>query len=182
MLDTNLSETVFQYIFTNYKINNEKLIFVNIKGQEETFKGSDNSAIKVVFPYYGGAVLKESIEKLNKDLISENKDEEVVKVIILNGTKTSGLARNATNIFKSLGFKIIKFANADRDNYSNTLVINNSDNLEMAMKVGDVIRARNVKPISEFHTDILGLDGSDISPDVIVILGDDFDGRYVKHR
>ncbi|QMU99527.1 LytR family transcriptional regulator [Borrelia sp. A-FGy1] len=182
MLDTNLSETVFKYIFTNYKIKNEKLVFVNIKGQEETFKGRDNNVIKVVFPYYGGAVLKESIEKLNKDLISENRDEEVIKVIILNGTKTTGLARNATNIFKSLGFKIVKFGNADRDNYSNTLVINNSDNLEMAMKVGEVIRVRNIKPISEFHADILGIDGSDIIPDVIIILGDDFDGRYVKHR
>ncbi|UGQ17556.1 LCP family protein [Borrelia sp. RT1S] len=182
MLDTNLSETVFKYIFTNYKINSEKFIFVNIKGQEEIFKGNDNSAIRVVFPYYGGAVLKESIEKLNKDLISENRDEEAVKVIILNGTRVSGLARKAANIFQSLGFNIIKFANADRDNYFNTLVINNSDNLELAMRVGDVVRARNIRPISEFHTDILGLDGAAVSPDVIIILGDDFDGRYVKHR
>ncbi|UER67925.1 LCP family protein [Borrelia sp. BU AG58] len=182
MLDTNLSETVFKYIFTNYKINSEKFIFVNIKGQEETFRSDDNSTIKVVFPYYGGAVLKESIDKLNKDLISENRNEESIKIIVLNGTRISGLARKAANIFQSLGFNTIKFANADRDSYSNTLVINNSDNLELAMKVGDVIRAMNVKPISEFRTDILGLDGSAISPDVIVILGDDFDGRYVKHR
>ncbi|AWG43131.1 LytR family transcriptional regulator [Candidatus Borreliella tachyglossi] len=183
MLDTSLSETVFRYIFTNYKINNENIIFINIKGQEEIFKDNENSLIKVIFPYYGGAVLKETIENLNRDLVSEkSRDEEIVKVVILNGTKTSGLARNASAIFDSLKFKVVKFANADRDNYLHTLVINNSDNLEMAMKAGDVIRVRDIKPISEVSIDTSGLYGSDVSPDVIIILGDDFDGRYVKHR
>ena len=182
MLDTNLSETIFKYIFTNYKMNNEKSIFINIKGQEETFKDNDDNLIKVIFPYYGGAVLKESIENLNRDLMGENKNEEAIKVIVLNGTKTAGLARNVADIFKSFKFKVVRFGNADNHNYSHTLIINNSDNLEIAIKVGDVIRAKNIKPVSKFHIDILGLDTSDISPDVIIILGDDFDGRYVKNR
>ncbi|WP_421622510.1 LCP family protein [Borrelia sp. MN22-0132] len=181
MLDTDLSETVFKYILANYKINNEKFIFVNIKGQEETFKDNNDNLIKVVFPYYGGAVLKESIENLNRDLMGEARSEEVIKVIVLNGTKTAGLARNAADIFKSLKFKVVRVGNADRHNYSHTLIINNSDNLEIAIKVGDVIGARNIKPISEFRVDILGLDVPDMSPDVIIILGDDFDGRYVKN-
>ncbi|BCR22191.1 LCP family protein [Borrelia sp. HM] len=182
MLDTNLSETIFKYIFTNYKMNNEKSVFINIKGQEETFKDNDDNLIKVIFPYYGGAVLKESIENLNRDLMGENKNEEAIKVIVLNGTKTAGLARNVADIFKSFKFKVVRFGNADNHNYSHTLIINNSDNLEIAIKVGDVIKAKNIKPVSEFHIDILGLDTSDISPDVIIILGDDFDGRYVKNK
>ncbi|WP_024653271.1 LCP family protein [Borrelia persica] len=182
MLDTNLSETVFKYILTNYKINDEKLIFINVKGQEETFKDDDDNLIKVVFPYYGGAVLKESIENLNRLLIDGTRTEDVIKIIILNGTQTPGLARNVSDIFKSLKFKVLRFGNADKHNYSHTLIINNSDNLEIAIKVGNVIKARNIKPISEFHMDVLGLNLSDMSPDVIVILGDDFDGRYVKSR
>ncbi|AHH10979.1 LCP family protein [Borrelia coriaceae] len=182
MLNTDLSETVFKYILANYKINNEKFIFINIKGQEETFKDNDDNLIKVVFPYYGGAVLKESIENLNRDLMDKAKNEEVIKVVVLNGTKTPGLAKNAADIFKSFKFKVIRFGNADRHDYSSTLIINNSDNLEIAIKVGDVIKTRNIKPISEFRIDALGLDLPDMSPDVVIILGDDFDGRYVKNR
>ncbi|WNY69884.1 LCP family protein [Borreliella andersonii] len=182
MLDTNLSEVVFKYIVKNYKINNDKIISINIKGQEEIFKDNDNNLIKVVFPYYGGAILKESVEKLNKELVNEGA-EEIVKIIVLNGTKVVGLAKKTANIFNSLKFKVLKFGNADKNSYENTLIINNSDNLEMAVRVGEAIKASNIKPISEVQTKrLLELDDLDINPDVIVILGDDFDGRYVKSK
>ncbi|WPM05567.1 LCP family protein [Borreliella sinica] len=182
MLDTNLSEVVFRYIVKNYKINNDKVISINIKGQEEIFKDNDNNLIKVVFPYYGGAILKESVDKLNKELINEGL-EEIVKIIVLNGTKVVGLAKKTANIFNSLKFKVLKFGNADKNSYKNTLIINNSDNLEMAVRVGEVIKASNIKPISEVQTSkLLELDNLDINPDVIVVLGDDFDGRYVKTK
>ncbi|WKC78306.1 LCP family protein [Borreliella turdi] len=182
MLDTNLSEVVFKYIVKNYKINNNKIISINIKGQEEIFKDSDNNLIKVVFPYYGGAILKESVDKLNKELVNEGV-EEIVKIVVLNGTKVAGLAKKTANIFNSLKFKVLKFGNADKNSYKNTLIINNSDNLEMAVRVGEVIKAVNIKPISEVQTKrFLELDNFDINPDVIVILGADFDGRYVKSQ
>ncbi|WNY63210.1 LCP family protein [Borreliella carolinensis] len=181
MLDTNLSEVVFKYIVKNYKINNDKIISINIKGQEEVFKDNDNNLIKVVFPYYGGAILKESVDKLNKELVNEGA-EEIVKIVVLNGTKVVGLAKKTSNIFNSLKFKVLKFGNADKNSYKNTLIINNSDNLEMAVRVGEAIKTSNIKPISEVQTKMLELDSLDINPDVIVILGDDFDGRYVKSK
>ncbi|EEF84482.1 LCP family protein [Borreliella spielmanii] len=182
MLDTNLSEVVFKYIVKNYKINNNKIISINIKGQEEIFKDNNNNLIKVVFPYYGGAILKESVDKLNKELINEGL-EEIVKIVVLNGTKVVGLAKKTANIFNSLKFKVLKFGNADKNSYKNTLIINNSDNLEMAVRVGEAIKTTNIKPISEVQTKkLLGLDNLDINPDVIVVLGDDFDGRYVKSK
>ncbi|AEW69112.1 Hypothetical protein KK9_0819 [Borreliella garinii BgVir] len=182
MIDTNLSEVVFKYIFKNYKINNDKIISINIKGQEEIFKDNDNNLIKVVFPYYGGAILKESVDKLNKELVNEGA-EEIVKIVVLNGTKVAGLAKKTANIFNSLKFKVLKFGNADKNSYKNTLIINNSDNLEMAVRVGEVIKATNIKPISEVQTKrLLELDNLDINPDVIVVLGDDFNGRYVKSK
>ncbi|AJA90559.1 hypothetical protein OY14_03925 [Borreliella chilensis] len=182
MLDTNLSEVVFKYIIKNYKINNDKIISINIKGQEEIFKDNDNNLIKVVFPYYGGAILKESVDKLNKELVNEG-SEEIVKIIVLNGTKVAGLAKKTANIFNSLKFKVLKFGNADNNSYKNTLVINNSDNLEMAVRVGEAIKTANIKPISEVQSKRLSeLDNLDISPDVIIVLGDDFDGRYVKSK
>ncbi|WKD01097.1 LCP family protein [Borreliella americana] len=182
MLDTNLSEVVFKYIVKNYKINNDKIISINIKGQEEIFKDNDNNLIKVVFPYYGGAILKESVDKLNKELVNEGA-EEIVKIVVLNGTKVVGLAKKTANIFNSLKFKVLKFGNADKNSYKNTLIINNSDNLEMAVRVGEAIKTPNIKPISEVQTKrLLELDNLDINPDVIVILGDDFDGRYVKSK
>ncbi|WP_210361441.1 LCP family protein [Borreliella valaisiana] len=182
MLDTNLSEVVFKYIVKNYKINNDKIISINIKGQEEIFKDNGNNLIKVVFPYYGGAILKESVEKLNKELVNEGL-QEIVKIVVLNGTKVVGLAKKTANIFNSLKFKVLKFGNADKNSYKNTLIINNSDNLEMAVRVGEVIKASNIKPISEVQIKrLLELDNLDINPDVIVVLGDDFDGRYVKSK
>ncbi|MBB6212892.1 LCP family protein [Borreliella californiensis] len=182
MLDTNLSEVVFKYIVKNYKINNDKIISINIKGQEEIFKDNDNNLIKVIFPYYGGAILKESVDKLNKELINEDA-EEIVKIVVLNGTKVVGLAKQTANIFNSLKFKVLKFGNADKNSYKNTLIINNSDNLEMAVRVGEAIKTSNIKPISEAQTKrLLEFDNLDINPDVIVILGDDFDGRYVKSK
>ncbi len=53
----------------------------------------------------------------------------------------------------------------------------------MAVRVGEVIKTSNIKPISEVQAKrLLELDNLDINPDVIVILGDDFDGRYVKSK
>ncbi len=98
MIDTNLSEVVFKYIVKNYKINNDKIISINIKGQEEIFKDNDNNLIKVVFPYYGGAILKESVDKLNKELINEGA-EEIVKIVVLNGTEVAGLAKKNSKYF-----------------------------------------------------------------------------------
>jgi hypothetical protein len=62
--------------------------------------------------------------------------------------------------------------NADNDQYVNTVVLDRKGNMDNAKKVADIIHATRIysKPDPQM----------DQAVDVTVILGKDFDGRYVK--
>ena len=91
---------------------------------------------------------------------------------VLNGTRTVGLANRAREVLQSYDFEVMAPNNADNDQYANTVVLDRKGNLEDAKKVADVIRCTRIfsKPDPQM----------DQAVDVTVILGKDFDGRYVK--
>jgi hypothetical protein len=91
---------------------------------------------------------------------------------VLNGTKTPGLASRARELFQSYDLEVLAPGNADNEAYANTVVLDRKGVLENAKKVADIIRCRRIfsRPDPQM----------DQAVDVTVILGKDFDGRYVK--
>jgi hypothetical protein len=99
-------------------------------------------------------------------------DSLTVTVEVLNGTKTPGLAPRARELFQSYDLEVMAPNNADHDQYQNTVVLDRKGKPENAKRVADIIRCTKIfsKPDPQM----------DQAVDVTVILGKDFDGRYVK--
>jgi hypothetical protein len=129
----------------------------------------------LLFPFHEGRILLETVSQL-QDILSrtdvDSHEDLVISVEILNGTTNNGLAARTAQIFKSYGYNIVSVSNADRDDYRNTVIIDRRGNMESAEKAADLINCERI------HTDLYP--GMDESVDVTVILGKDFDGRYVK--
>jgi len=96
-----------------------------------------------------------------------------VSLEILNGTKTTGLARRTREIFQSFGFDVVSFSNAEDQDLEKTVVLDRRGNPENAGKVAQVIRCNRV--LTEIPEN-----AAQVPVDVTVILGKDFDGRYCK--
>ena len=184
LFSTDMNKESFKSFITVFKkINTERMILQRILGDRRTI---DDQIL--LFPYYDGNLLKETIKQTllsikNEDVIS---DEEInIKIEILNGTNIPGLAARTAHFFTNLGFDVVSTKNADRNDYEKTVVITRGINSVSANKIAGIIRCNNIEPSSEKPSvAIAGEDNIIINSaariDVTVILGKDFDGRYCK--
>lgn len=151
-------------------IDSKSLVLQGIIGDQRTLQGKN-----ILFPFYDGNLIKETVQKINKTLAKIDvldDDALSINVEILNGTNLSGLASRTAQLYKSFGFKIAAIANAELNDYSRTIVLDRKGNPEAAKKVAELIRC------DQIHSQID--ENRDETVDVTVILGRDFDGRYVK--
>lgn len=127
----------------------------------------------LLFPHQEGRWLRESVRQVVENLSSEEsiRDENIViRLEILNGTEVTGLAARTAELYRSYGFDVVAVGNAQRDDIAETIVLNRSGSDVFARRTADIIRAPQV----EADTD------AQAAVDVTVILGEDFDGRYVR--
>jgi anionic cell wall polymer biosynthesis LytR-Cps2A-Psr (LCP) family protein len=148
----------------------ERMILQRVLGNSRMVDGRE-----LLFPHQDGDLLREAV----KQTVEANASSEFVPaqdltitVEIFNGTKTPGLAARTRELFQSFDLEVLAPANADTDDYENTVVLDRKGKLENAKKVADIIRCRKVfsRPDPQI----------DQAVDVTVILGKDFDGRYCK--
>jgi hypothetical protein len=87
-----------------------------------------------------------------------------IKVEVLNGTKTRGLARRATRYLRDRGFDVVGSGTAAEQRDS-TLVIDRSSHPEWAYIVGRAMKAKvSAQPDSSRYLDVTVILGSDWSP------------------
>ncbi len=170
-LSTNLSGRALPaFLREMKKVDAERVIFHRVLGSTRTVDQKE-----LIFPHFEGDLLKETLKQtLDTIASSEVIQEEQLSVSlqILNGTDVSGLARRAANVFQSFGYDVALVGNADRTDYARTVIIDRKGMQEVARKVADLIHCDRV--ITQMDSSV------DLSVDVTVILGKDFDGRYCK--
>jgi anionic cell wall polymer biosynthesis LytR-Cps2A-Psr (LCP) family protein len=152
------------------KLDAERLIFQRVLGSSRVV---DNK--ELLFPHFDGELLRETVKQTQETIASQEllPDEEVtVTLEVLNGTQVTGLAARAANIFRSFGYDIVTIGNADGSDYQKTVVLDRRGKLEPARRVAELIKCERVytRPDEEV----------DVSVDITLILGKDFDGRYCK--
>lgn len=125
----------------------------------------------LVFPLYNGDLIKEVVEQTEEGLISSI---QKVSVSIYNGTNVQGLAHNTMVVMKSANFDVISTANADRSDYEHTVIIDNYGNEEGAAQVANFLHCSYIVQAKENQ---VNADAAIV--DFAIILGADFDGRYV---
>ena len=115
-----------------------------------------------------------------KILIStSNEFESLIYVLeIKNGTTTQGLAHNTSILYQNASYDVLSAVNADRNDYEKTVIIDHIGNKEVAKIVGEFIRCTNIVEEEAATAETDAVTASDV--DFTIILGKDFDGRYVR--
>lgn len=152
------------------EIYTDRLVFQGILGNRRILDGK-----MVLFPYYDGKLIKETVQRVAETLARDDdfgEDLLTIRVEIQNGTNVNGLASRTAQVFESYGFQAVSVTNADRDDYERTVVLDRRGNPEAAQRVAELIRCEQI------HTRID--EDRDETVDVTLILGKDFGGRYVK--
>jgi polyisoprenyl-teichoic acid--peptidoglycan teichoic acid transferase len=153
------------------RFDSERMVLQRVLGTTRTTADGRD----LLFPHQEGDLLKQAV----KLAMSANASREfvppdtlTVTVEVLNGTRTVGLANRARDIFQSYDMEVMAPNNADNDQYANTVVLDRKGSMETAKKVADIIHCNRIfsKPDPAM----------DQAVDVTVILGKDFDGRYVR--
>ena len=171
LVRTNLSvRALASFVQEMGRFDSERMVLQRVLGTTRTVDGRE-----LLFPHQEGELLKEAV----KQAVAANASSEFVApdslsitVEVLNGTKTPGLANRARDLFQSYDLEVVPPNNADNDQYQNTVVLDRKGKLDDAKKVADIIRCTRVysRPDPQM----------DQAVDVTVILGRDFDGRFVK--
>ncbi len=134
----------------------------------------------LLFPFYDGQLIKDVVRQTTAALISldENAGSRTYVLEIQNGTSVQGLARNTAVLLQGAGYDVLSTVNADRNDYEKTVIINHIGNAEVAKNIGDFIHCKDI--IDEEIVSDKDADSNSFSVDFTIILGRDFDGRYVK--
>ena len=172
---TNLKEeeetTLFEAIAD---VDSESIIKQTITGSLRRVDGQ-----QLLMPDNNGEFIKEAV-KTTTNLLASTDGTLTSRVYVLeiqNGTTTQGLARNTAILFQNASYDVLSPVNAPRNDYEETVIIDHIGNMEVAKIVGEFIRCSNIReatPEEEAESSSL-----DAGVDFTIILGRDFDGRYV---
>lgn len=134
-------------------------------------------SVPLLFPNYEGQLLQETVRQTKATLAStENVGIAFLpsKIEIQNGTARNGLGSRTAQVFTSMGYDVVSIRNATETS-AYTVVVDLSGNLEAAQKIASVIRANRVYSLA-----LANEEDVNVAVDVRIILGSDFDGRYVQ--
>jgi anionic cell wall polymer biosynthesis LytR-Cps2A-Psr (LCP) family protein len=141
----------------------------------------------LLFPYYDGSLIKEIVRQSLGALtrqVEGSLTDRVFTVEILNGTGTTGLAGRTAELLRGFGYDVIAIGNAERGDYESTEIIDRSGYEEMVRTFAEIIHCTNIRfedPIPEEISPEMGmyLQSFEYKSDFTLIIGRDFNGRYV---
>lgn len=158
------------------RLDGERLVPQRVTGSLREVDGK-----QLLFPFYDGQLLKDIVRQAIAGLVSEDASaqERIYALEILNGTKSQGLARNTSELFQSFGYDVIRVGNAENVDYDKTVVIDRIGNTAVAEAVALIIQCENIQSTSVVFTPEDDY-GTEAIVDFTIILGKDFNGRYVR--
>ena len=171
---TNLDDDSLLYVLSEIaNVDTERLLPQTVLGSSRVVDGKE-----LTFPNYDGELIKESVQMSTTQLTTtEDVNSRVYVLEIQNGTLTQGLARNTELLLRGVGYDVLNAINADNSDYEKTVIINHIGNAAAAKSLGDFIHCSNIVD-DEVRPDSAGL-AADTMVDFTIILGRDFNGRYV---
>lgn len=172
---TNITEEETITLFeTIAEADSESIIRQTITGSIRNVDGQ-----QLLFPLNNGEFIKEAV-KQTTNMLSSSDGSLTSRVYVLeiqNGTTVQGLARNTSILFQNASYDVLSAVNADSSDYEKTIIIDHIGNEEVAKMVGEFIHCTNIRQATaEEEMESLN---AEASVDFTIILGKDFDGRYV---
>jgi hypothetical protein len=144
----------------------------------------------LLFPYYDGSLIKEIVRQSLGSLtrqVEGSLSERVFTVEVRNGTGLNGLAGRTAELLRGFGYDVIAIGNAEREDYEKTEIIDRSGYEDMVKIFSDIIHCTTIKseiPVQsnldgELTMQNLELQNLEYRSDFTLIIGRDFNGRYV---
>lgn len=155
-------------------IDADRLKHQTVTGSEKIVQGET-----LLFPYYDSQLIKDVFKQTTTALISASgtATSRVYVLEIQNGTTETGLARNTGALLQNAGYDVLSMINADSSDYEKTVVIDHIGNEAEALSLASFINCTNIVTDEVKENDELEADSL---VDFTIILGKDFDGRYVR--
>jgi anionic cell wall polymer biosynthesis LytR-Cps2A-Psr (LCP) family protein len=171
-------------LFDEYaKINMDRVSIQSVSGTIREVSGQT-----LLLPSYNGNLIKDVVRQTLGGLtrqLENSLSDRVYTVEVLNGTATNGLASRTAELLRGFGYDVISIGNTEQSQ-EDTLIIDRSGLSGIVQYFGDIIRCTNFQkeaPDSELGgLDTLNLQNLNYKADFILIIGRDFDGRYVTNR
>ncbi|GHV24285.1 LytR family transcriptional regulator [Spirochaetia bacterium] len=142
----------------------------------------------LILPSDDGDLIKRIVLQASGTLSRPAEDfsgERVFTVEVLNGTISSGLAGRTAELLRGFGYDVINIGNADQDDYDETFIIDRSGSGEIAREFAETIRCKDIRfeqvSLEDPELD-LNIRNFDYTSDFTLVIGKDFDGRYVTGR
>jgi anionic cell wall polymer biosynthesis LytR-Cps2A-Psr (LCP) family protein len=132
-----------------------------------------------LIPYYDGNLVKDIVRQVLGTLTNPADGlhvDRVYTVEVLNGTTISGLAGRTAEIIRGFGYDVISIGNAPRTDYERTIIIDRSGVEGMGGYFGGIIRC---KIINQENSGRENPENVEYRADFTIIIGRDFNGRYV---
>ena len=160
--------------------------FVNIDTDRTNIQAIGGSLKEVsgqmlIIPHWDGIVkevVRQTLSALTREVEIHLLDS-VLTVEILNGTAINGLAGKTAEMLRSFGYDIISIANADRNNYERTVIIHRSGDENIVKEFADIIHCTNIRRELSAQEDASSLQNFEYKADVTLLIGRNFNGRYV---
>lgn len=172
-LDEEMTRKLFQQMAA---VDADRILSQTITGVNRLVDGK-----LLLLPFYDGELVKDVVKQATNLLLAENgtMTGRVYVLEIKNGTTVTGLAHNTAALLRSAGYDVLTTLNADRNDVEKTAIINHIGNAEAAKNLGDFIHCKNI--IEETVNLDRSADSFESGADVdfTIVLGRDFDGRYV---
>jgi len=137
-------------------------------------------------PYYDGNLVKDIVRQVLSTLTNPADSlhaDRVYTAEVLNGTTVSGVAGRTAELYRGFGYDVISISNAPHTGYENTVVIDRSGVEGAAEAFAAIIRCKNIRRESsgrESHEGNPGMQNVEYRSDFTLIIGRDFNGRYVN--
>jgi anionic cell wall polymer biosynthesis LytR-Cps2A-Psr (LCP) family protein len=161
-------------------INTDRMSIQSVGGNVREVSGQT-----LILPYWDGSLIKEIVRQTLGSLVRPlegSLSDRVFTVEVLNGTAASGLAGRTAELIRGFGYDVISIGNADRSNYEKTFIIDRSGFQDVARAFGEVIHCENIRfdsPALQSSEIDLTIQNFEYRSDFTLIIGKDFNGRYV---
>lgn len=170
LLNTNIDKNSFNTLVGYMEmLDRDQVLWRNVEGTIRNVIVNEESK-NLLFPFFDGQWMREYVQGLQQILVAEQTiDTKVIRVRVLNGTDTVGLANRTANLLRGFGFTVVEIGNADQNDYANTIILDHSEEQDRGNRIAQVIQAPTItreEPMENI--------------DITLILGRDFDGRYVR--
>jgi len=133
-------------------------------------------------PYYDGNLVKDIVRQVLGTLTNPAGGLHVDRVFtaeVLNGTTVSGVAGRTAELYRGFGYDVISIGNAPNTGYEHTIVIDRSGVDGAAEAFAAIIRCKIISRENSPRDITEGMQNLEYRSDFTLIIGRDFNGRYV---